>query len=72
MWLFSKDLLDPDERVVKLWIYGLQVFESQWFVQNPLVEREGETRVDEFAMEQGLKRNIVGSSIRCHLEFTKI
>lgn len=71
LWLFSQNLLDPDERVVKLWIYGLQVFESQWFVQNPLVEREGETRVDEFAMEQGLKRNNVGSSIRRQLQFNK-
>lgn len=47
----SPDLLDPDERVVKLWIYGLQVFEGQRFVQNPLVEGEGKTCVDEFAME---------------------
>lgn len=34
------NLLDPDERVIKLWIYGLQVFESQRFVQNTLVERQ--------------------------------
>ncbi len=53
----SSDLLDPDERVVKLWIYGLQIFESQRFVQDALVEGEGETCVDEFAMEQGLERN---------------
>lgn len=54
--LVSPDLLDPDERVVKLWIYGLQVFESQRFVQDTLVEGQGETCVDEFTMEQGLER----------------
>lgn len=56
------DLLDPDEWVVKLWIYGLQVFESQRFVKNTLVEGEGETCVDEFAMEQGLEGNNGGWS----------
>lgn len=51
----SSDLLDPDERVVELRVDGLQVFESQWLVQNALVEGQRETRVDEFTMEQGLK-----------------
>lgn len=61
------DLLYPDEWVVKLWIYRLQVFESQWFVQNTLVEGEGETCVDEFAMEQGLERSNEGGSLKCHM-----
>lgn len=52
----SPDLLDPDEWVVKLWIYGLQVFESQRFIQDMLVERQRETSVYEFAMEQGLEQ----------------
>lgn len=64
--ILASDLLDPDERVVKLWVNGLQIFESQGFVQNPLVEREGETGVDELAMEQSLKRSNVGSSFRLH------
>lgn len=51
----SSDLLDPDERVVKFRVDGLQVFESQRFVQNAFVEGQRETRVDEFAVEQGLK-----------------
>lgn len=50
------DLLDPDEWVVKLWIYGLQVFERQRFIQDSLVERQRETSVYEFAMEQGLEQ----------------
>lgn len=61
------DLLYPDEWVVKLWIYRLQVFESQWLVQNTLVEGEGETCVDEFAMEQGLERSNEGGSFECHM-----
>lgn len=52
----SQDLLDPDEGIVKFCIYGLQVFETQGFVQNTLVERQGEACVDEFTMEQGLER----------------
>lgn len=54
----SPDLLDPDEGVVKLRIDGLQVFESQRFVQNALVEGQGETRVDELSMEQGLEGTV--------------
>lgn len=51
----SLDLLDPDERVVKFRVDGLQVFQSQRFVQNAFVEGQRETRVDEFAVEQGLR-----------------
>lgn len=53
--LLCPDLLDPDERVVKFWIYGLQIFESQRFIQDTLVEGQGETCVDEFAVEQSLE-----------------
>lgn len=48
------DLLDPHERVVKLWIYGLEVLQSQRFVQDAFIERQGEACVNEFPMEQGL------------------
>ncbi len=47
--------LDPDERVVKLWVDGLQVFQSQGLVQDALVERQREARIDEFPMKQGLQ-----------------
>lgn len=56
-FFLSSDLLDPDQRVVEFWVYWLQVFESQRFVQNAFVEWQWETCVDEFAMEQGLRGN---------------
>lgn len=40
-------IFDPNQRVVKLRIYGLDVFHCQFFVQHSFVERHCETRVDE-------------------------
>jgi len=49
--------LDPDEGVVKLGVNGLQVFESPGLVQDTLVERQREARVDELPMKQGLQES---------------
>lgn len=49
--------LDPDEGVVKLGVNGLQVFQSPGLVQDALVERQREARVDEFPMKQGLQES---------------
>lgn len=57
MFIFSHpDLLDPNEWIIEFWIDGLQVLQSQGFVQNTLIERQGETCVYEFSMEQGLEK----------------
>jgi len=49
--------LDPDEGVVKLGVNGLQVLESPGLVQDTLVERQREARVDELPMKQGLQES---------------
>lgn len=47
-------VLNPHERVVELRIDGLQIFDSQRFVENALVKRQRETRVDELPMKESL------------------
>ena len=61
------NILDPDEGVVELWVYGLQVLEGQRFVQNTLVEGQGESSVDELAVEQSLK----GTNKPRHVRFAQ-
>lgn len=55
--MYIRNLLDPDEWIIEFWIYGLQVFQTQRFVQNTFVKGQRETCVDKFAMEQGLERH---------------
>lgn len=51
-------LLDPHDGVIKLRVYGLQVFECGFLVQHSLVERQREAGVDELSMVQSLKGGI--------------
>lgn len=51
----GRTLPDPDERIVELWINGLQVFEDQLLVQHAFVEGQGEACVDELAVEKRLE-----------------
>lgn len=72
-------LLDPHDGVIKLRVYGLQVFERGFLVQHSLVERQREAGVDELSMVQSLQggfvtlettiRNVTRSSL---LKFRKI
>lgn len=48
------DSLDPDEGVVEFRVDGFQVLQGQGFVQDALVEGQGESRIDELPVEQGL------------------
>lgn len=47
-------LLDPHDGVIKLRIYGLQVFQCGLFIQHSLVERQREAGVDELPVVQSL------------------
>lgn len=50
------DSLDPDDGVVEFGVNGLQVLQGRSLVEHPLVEREGEARVNELSMVQSLRR----------------
>ena len=52
--------LDPDDGVVEFGVDGLQVFQGWSLVQHPLVEREGEARIDELSMVQSLRKEATG------------
>lgn len=54
-------LLDPHDGVIKLRVYGLQVFERWLLVQHLLVERQREARVDELSVVQSLQERM------CHI-----
>lgn len=58
--LCSEDLISPNpyERVVELWINGLQVLEDQLLVQHALIERQRKAGVDELAVEKCLDEKI--------------
>lgn len=47
--------LDPDERVVKLRVDGLQVFQSQRFIQDALIKGQREACVYELSMKESLR-----------------
>lgn len=51
-------LLDPHDGVIKLRVYGLQVFQCGLLVQHSLVEGQREACVDEFSMVQSLQGRI--------------
>lgn len=48
--------LDPDDGVVEFGVDGLQVLQGRSLVEHPLVEREGEARVNELSVVQSLGR----------------
>lgn len=52
-------LLDPHDGVIKLRVYGLQVFECGLLIQHSLVEGQREARVDELSMVQSLQGEFV-------------
>lgn len=52
-------LLDPHDGVIKLRVYGLQVFERGFFVQHALVEGQRESCVDELSVVQSLQGGFV-------------
>lgn len=67
-------LLDPHDGVVKLRVYGLQVFERRLLVQHSLVERQREAGIDELAVVQSLrgelhkkKKNTIRTQPSLHL-----
>lgn len=55
MWGKEGDSLDPDNGVVEFRVNGFQVFQGWSLVEHPLVEREGETCVNELSMVQSLR-----------------
>ena len=53
----SRDLPDPDKRVVEFLIDRLDVFDRQLATEHSLVERQREAGVDELAVIQRLRAN---------------
>lgn len=67
-------LLDPHDGVIKLRVYGLQVFERRLLVQHLLVERQREARVDELPVIQSLRErmcHILTDSDECNVGFAE-
>lgn len=58
-WPVLWHLLDPHDGVIKLRVYGLQVFERGFFVQHALVEGQRESCVDELSVVQSLQGGFV-------------
>lgn len=58
-----KHSLDPDEGIVKLIVYGLNVLHGELFAKHTLIEGKCESTVYEFPMEESLSGSTVNGGV---------